>query len=404
MRVLMLHNAYLLPGGEDISTRMEADLLRDAGCSVALCEEHNERVAEIGVVNAAARTIWSTESYARIRAQLRGARYDIVHVQNFFPLISPAAYYAARAEGVPVVQSLRNYRLLCPGGSFLRQGRVCEDCLGKPVALPGILHACYRGSRAATATIAAMITTHRVLGTWHHLVDAYIALSDFGRRKFAQGGFPIDKFHVKPNFVYPDPGNADGSGGYALFVGRFDRQKGIETLLSAWEIVGNLGVLKLAGDGPLSESVRTVAARIPTIEWLGRTTIPETYDLMGRAAFVIFPPVTYESFGRVAIEAFAKGTPVIASDIGPMSELVDDGITGLLFPAGDASTLAALAIWAFGHAREMSAMRAHARARYEARFTSERNLRLLLDIYEAAIDGRRAKPRPRGWRTGQNHA
>lgn len=394
LRVLMLHNRYLLPGGEDISVAMEARLLRDAGLDVELWEENNTRIEQLGSLRTAGRTIWSAEMYARIRAVLRSSRYQIVHVQNFFPLISPAVYYAARSQGVAVVQSLRNYRLMCPGGSFLRDGRVCEDCLGRSFALPGIVHGCYRRSRAATATVAAMLTAHRAMGTWRNAVDGYIALSQFGRRKFIEGGLPADRIFVKPNFVYPDPGPGAGGDRFALFVGRLDSQKGVETLLSAWEKIGDRVDLKIVGDGPLADRVREAASRIPSIEWLGQRTIADTYELMGRALFVVFPPIAYESFGRVIVEAFARATPVIASDIGPTTELVDDRRTGLLFPPGDAVALADRIAWAAAHDAELQAMRPRARAKFEDEFSSDSNLAMLLEIYAAAIASRQGRAAP----------
>jgi hypothetical protein len=175
MRILSVHNHYQIRGGEDESCQSEERLLRDMGHQVDLYKEDNERVATIGKMRLAFRTVWSVETYQALSSQLTERTYDVVHVQNFFPLISPSVYYAAKTKGIPVVQTLRNYRLLCPNAQFFREGRVCEDCLGQFVPLPGVIHACYRESRAATAAVAAMLTVHRAMGTWHNLVDIYIA-------------------------------------------------------------------------------------------------------------------------------------------------------------------------------------------------------------------------------------
>jgi len=252
------------------------------------------------------------------------------------------------------------------------------------------MHACYRDSRAATATVATMLAIHRIVGTWAREVDAYIALSHFGRRKLIDGGLPAERIFVKPNFVHPDPGPGRGDRDFALFVGRLDRQKGVETLLSAWSRIGERFDLKIVGDGPLSDRVREAAARMPSIEWRGQVSLSETYELMGQAAFVVFPPIAYESFGRVAIEAFARGAPVIASDIGPMTELIEQERTGLLCPPGDSAALADRILWAISHPAALRAMRARARAAFEERFSATRNLDLLLDVYAAAMARRAA--------------
>src|SRR5206468_2050887 len=170
--------------------------------------------------------------------------------------MSPAAYYAARAEGAAVVQTLHNYRLLCPSATFFREGRVCEDCLGKFAPWPGVVHACYRNSIRASAAVAAMITIHGAAHTWERSVDRYIALTQFSRGKFIAGGLPADRICVKPNFVSPDPGPGAGRGGYALFVGTLVEGKGVLTMLRAWERLPRNLELKLIGDGPLADDVQ----------------------------------------------------------------------------------------------------------------------------------------------------
>ena len=209
-------------------------LLGENGCEVDYYEEDNERIKNTALLRVAAETTWSQASYRKIRRQLQAWPYDVVHVQNFFPLISPSVHYAARAEGIPTIQSLRNFRLLCPQATFFREGKVCEDCLGKSVPWPGVMHACYRQSRPATGALAAMLGVHRALGTWSRLVDVYIASSEFARDKFIEGGLPAERIVVKPNFVHPDPGLGRGDGGYALFIGRLSPEKGIGTLLATW--------------------------------------------------------------------------------------------------------------------------------------------------------------------------
>jgi glycosyltransferase involved in cell wall biosynthesis len=383
MRILSVHNTYQIRGGEDESRESEERLLREQGHQVEVYEEDNDRVKQLNPAELALKTVWSSEAYQSTRQRLKTDRYDLIHVQNFFPLISPSVYYAAKAEGVPVIQTLRNYRLLCPNALFFREGKVCEDCMGKPFPYPGIVHGCYRESRVASAGTASMITVHRAMNTWEKMVDKYITLTEFARQKFIQGGLPADKIVVKPNFVHPDPGACESSGGYALYVGRLSVEKGLDTLLAAWEKLRSPIPLKIVGDGPLSGEVKAVAKRVPEIEWLGRQPMKEVHRLMGEAMFLVFPSKWYETFGRVAVEAFAKKTPVIASNIGAIAELVESGKTGLHFRPGDAEDLAAQVEWALVNPKELTRMAKEARAEFENKYTAERNYELLMQIYES---------------------
>lgn len=382
MRILSIHNNYQIRGGEEESREAEENLLREMGHQVDVYEESNDRVATISPLKVAFKTVWSTEAYKIVKKRLAEVNHDILHVQNFFPLISPSVYYAARSQGVPVIQTLRNYRLLCPNALFFRDGQVCEDCLGKAIPYPGVVHACYRGSRPASVAAATMLTVHRAMQTWTEKVDRYITLTEFARQKFIQGGLPAEKIVVKPNFIHPDPGFGSGEGGYALFVGRLSVEKGLDTILAAWEILGSQIPLKIIGDGPLADQVSKAVERLPKVEWLGRRTMTEVHQLMGEATILIFPSKWYETFGRVAVEAFAKGTPVIAANIGAIAELIDDNCTGLHFRPGDPEDLAAKVEWALSHPRELACMRHEARAEFEAKYTAAESYRRLMEIYK----------------------
>jgi glycosyltransferase involved in cell wall biosynthesis len=384
MRILNVHNRYQIRGGEDEVCDAEARLLRRMGHTLDLYEEHNDRVAEIGAARTAIRTVWSNPAHHTLQKILSEHPYDLVHVHNFLPLISPAVYYAAKDHGVPVVQTLHNYRLLCPNALFFRNGQVCEDCLGKFIPWAGVQHACYRESRAATGAVAVMLTAHRALSTWNNAVDLYIALTDFARKKFIEGGLPAEKIKVKPNFVDPDPGVGQGQGGYALFVGRLSVEKGLDTLLAAWELLGSQIPLKIVGEGALSSEVQAICQKLPQVEWLGRKPIEQVYQLMGEAMVLVFPSKWYETFGRVAIEAFAKGTPVLAADIGAVAELVAPQQTGLLFRPGDSQDLAAKMEWLLNHPAELAQMRREARREYEAKYTAAKNYDQLMEIYSQA--------------------
>lgn len=383
--LLLVHNYYQQPGGEDQVFAAEAALLEHHGHKVHRYTVHNDQVSTYSKVALARATIWNADSYDKLRHLIRQVRPDVMHVHNTLPLISPAAYYAAKDEGLAVVQTLHNYRLMCPASTFLRNGQICEDCSGKFFPWPGVIHACYRQSYAASGAIAAMLAIHQGRGTYRTVVDHYIAMTDFGRRKFIESGFPEEKVVVKPHFVEPDPGPGSGGGRYALFAGRLVPEKGVETLLQAWERVSYRLPLKIVGDGPLAPKVAKAAAKNTSITWLGQRAKGEVLALMGEASIVVVPSLWYETFGLVAIEAFAKGTPVIASAIGAIAEVVEAGRTGFHFRPGDAEDLAVQIEWAVTHPLKLAQMRREARAEYDAKYTAESNYPQLVEIYREAL-------------------
>lgn len=384
MRVLLVHNHYRQPGGEDVAFAAECALLRRHGHEVFELREHNDRIAEIGRLRLAAGTVWSRKARAQLSALLRTVRPEVVHFHNTFPLISPSAYAACREASVPVVQTLSNYRLLCPGANFVRGGRPCEACTRHALPWPAVVHRCYRDSLAATATVSAMLSVHRTARTWTRLVDVFVTPTEFARRKFIEGGIPADRVRVKPNFVWPDPGAGRHDGGYALYAGRLSPEKGVETLVEAWRRLGaDAPPLRVVGAGPLETVVADRAG--PRIEFLGWRPREEVLALMQSAALLVFPSECYESFGLALAEAFATGLPVVASRLGAMAEVVAHGRTGLLFDAGDADDLATQVRRAFADPEALAAMGCAARAEYEARYTAERNHALLMEIYRAAL-------------------
>jgi glycosyltransferase involved in cell wall biosynthesis len=380
-----VHNHYQQAGGEDEVFLGEARLLEQQGHEVTRYVAHNDRVASIGRLALAAGTIWNRESQREIRALIRAERPDVVHVHNTLPLISPSVYFSAAAEGVPVVQTVHNYRHLCANGLLLRDGAPCHDCVGRRVGLPGIVHACYRESRAATAAVVAMTGVHRALGTWARRIAVYIALTEFARARLVEGGLPAERIVVKPNFVDPDPGVGRGAGGYAVFVGRLAPEKGVRTLVAAWRALGAALPLRIVGDGPLAPEVARAAAEVPGVTWLGRLPPTEVLALVRDAACLVCPSEWYETFGRVIVEAFAGGTPVVASNIGALAELVRPGETGLLFPPGDPAGLAAAVRELLADLPRLARMRVAARAEFERQFTAERNYEMLVEIYGRAI-------------------
>lgn len=400
MKILVCHNIYQRPGGEDQVFADETALLEAHGHEVVRLTVHNDDVTGRGKIGLAVDTLWNREMYRRVRATVERERAEVVHFHNTFPLLSPAAYAAARHGGAAVVQTLHNYRLLCPGSLFLRDGKVCEDCLGRRVPLPAVRHKCYRNDRAASAVTVVMLTTHRALGTYQRSVDLYIALTEFSRNKFIEGGLPGERIVVKPNFVGTDRGVGDGAGdeqgAFGLYVGRLDEGKGIEVLLSAWSKVPGTPRLKILGDGQLAPLVRAAAERDPRIEWLGRRPIDEVYRTMGEAAFLVMPSVWYEAMPRTLVEAYSKGTPILGSRLGAMAELIEPGQTGLHFTSGSADDLAGQVSWAFQHPHKMLGMRAIARRTYEQKYTADENYRQLRACYETALERRSPNRHPSG--------
>lgn len=384
MNILLVHNFYQQPGGEDQVFAEEGALLERHGNTVSRFTMDNDAIAQLGKVELARKTIWNKQSQQLLRDKIREIRAEVVHFHNTFPLISPAAYYTAHEEGAAVVQTLHNYRLLCPAATFYRDGGVCEDCLKRAIPWPGVLHKCYRDNRSASAVTAAMLAIHRAKGTWSREVDRYIALTKFAADKFIEGGIPSNKIVVKPNFVDPDPGISDGSGGFFLFVGRLTVEKGISTLLKAWESMQNPVGLKVIGDGPLRKEVEAAAARCATIEYLGRQPPPTVYNMMGSAKALVFPSEWYEGQPRTIIESLAKGTPVIASRLGSMPELVEHGRTGLLFEAGKGDELARQVSQLCADGTNIASMRQAARQEFELRYTAQQNYPLLMEVYRQA--------------------
>jgi glycosyltransferase involved in cell wall biosynthesis len=391
MKILLCHTYYTQRGGEDRSFEEERELLRGAGHEVIEYVQHNDAMNAMGRVAAAATTVWNRRAAADVAELVRTRTPDVVHCTNTFPLLSPAVCRAAHRGGAAVVQALRNYRLLCAGSYLLRDDRPCEDCIGRSVPWPAVVHRCYRDSAAASAAVAAMQVVHRAAGTWRRHVDAFFTLTEFARGKFLAAGFPADRVHVKYNSVHPDPGVGDGAGGFFAFAGRLSPEKGVATLLKAWRLDATLPPLKVIGDGPLAPQVAAAAADDPRIEWLGHRTEADVHGIFGRAMGVIVPSVWYETFGRTIAEAFAGGTPVIASRLGAMAELVADGRTGWLFAPGDAANLArAVAACRDTEDGPRATLRVAARAEYERQFTPMSNYRRLLEIYELALATARA--------------
>lgn len=379
MKILIAHNAYRLAGGEDAVVEAEATLLREHGHQVVLYRRHNNELQSMSSANAAASAIWSYRSSAEMADLCTRFAPEIIHVHNTFPLMSPSILWTAAKKRIPVIQTLHNFRLLCPQAMFLRDGKVCEDCLGK---LPwrGVTRKCYRQSALQSAVAATVLVTHRALRTYHGRISRFVALSTFARDKLISGGLPAERFRIKPNFVRSDrmPCWSQRSGG--LFVGRLSAEKGLDVLANAIHMSGSTDI-SVVGSGPLENFAQNAFGN----RYLGPQPREHVLDLLHKVRYLVAPSTCYETFGLALIEAFACGTPVIASRHGAFAELVNDGVNGLLFSPGDARDLADKIAWAESHPDKLLEMGRVARRDYEAKYTPKRNYDVLMDIYEDAI-------------------
>lgn len=382
LRVLVAHNAYQQRGGEDSVVDAESALLASRGHEVHRYTRHNDELKELSALSAAAQMLWSKRTVMEAQKLFDEYRPSVLHVHNTFPLMSPALYWAAAKSGVPVVQTLHNFRLHCPQAMYLRNGAICEDCLGK-VPWRGAVRGCYRGSKAQSTALTGMLLTHRILGTWETKVTRYIALNEFCRDKFVAGGLPADRIVIKPNFVdFPAPESESRSG--FLFVGRLSVEKGVKVLVDASQRVAEI-VVKVAGTGPESGLLDLN----PAIQRLGHLAGDQVRKEMAGSLALVLPSIWYENFPMTLVEAMGCGLPIIASRIGALASLVEDGVTGLLFAPGDAADLAEKMRWANANPEAMAAMGRAARQRYEENYTAARNYEQLVAVYKDAIAAHR---------------
>lgn len=383
MKIVLCHNYYQCRGGEDVSFEVDVQMLRDYGHDVATLTRDNATLNGSSRLRAAKHAVWNAETEAEARDLIRDFQPDILHCNNLFPQISPSVYRAANQAGVPVVQAIRNYRYFCPSATMYRDGRVCTDCLRKPIAYPAVLHACYRDSRAASAVVAGMHAFHRATGTWRSRVDAFFTPSQFAKNICVEAGIAEDQIRVRTNFIFPDLGPGDGGGGFALFVGRLSREKGTETLADAWDHHNPQLPLKIVGGGE-SERLARLAERNPRVELLGFQPQEQVLELVGQANCLLFTSRWYETFGRTIAEAFSRGTPVVSSRLGVMADHIRDGENGLFFPAGDAAALAACVDRIAKDPPGAKRMRERARQDYLKSFTRQQSYDQLVGVYETA--------------------
>jgi glycosyltransferase involved in cell wall biosynthesis len=384
VRILILHSRYLSgqTSGENRVVEDEARLLAEAGHEVRTWTPAPSDPQDFGAARLGTRAIWSRDAAKEVRQLVRNQRSEIVHCHNLFPLLSPAVISAASAEGAAVLMTLHNYRLLCLPATFLRDGQTCEDCLGH---LPwrGVIHGCYRDSRLGSGALASSLAVHRAVRTFTR-VRLYLAVGRFVRDKYVQAGFPEDRVAVKPSFVAAAP-RRQGPGDYFLFLGRLSQEKGLKTLLAAWSRSPER--LVVAGDGPERALLRDSAS---TVDYRGSLPAAEIPSLLSRARALLLPSLSYEGAPRVVLEAYASGVPVLASRLGGLPELIEDGSSGVLVRPGDVAAWAA-AVERLTEDTEAERMGERAWRLWQERYSPERGLENLEAAYRASL-GRVPRP------------
>jgi glycosyltransferase involved in cell wall biosynthesis len=389
MKILVMHNSYQQLGGEDVVFEQERRLLQQHGHDVVAYRRTNHEIEQFSMferLGLVTRIISANDSKREIGEILASFKPDLVHAHNTFMMISPSVYEACAEAHVPVLQTLQNYRILCPAAQLFRDGQVCQECTEHGL-LRSVWHGCYRDSRTATAAVALMLKTHRKRRTWTEAVTGYVVATEFAREKFIEGGLPAEKIYVKPNFVDPDPGERSCAGDYALFVGRLSPEKGLSTLLAGWTRLSTSIPLVIAGDGPLRSTLEAEVAknRLRQVTFRGQLSANETRAAMKQAAFLVLPSLWFEGFPMVLAESLACGTPVLGSRLGAMQEIITDGRTGLHFTTGDSADLTQKVEWAWNHPSQLAEMGREARRDYESLYTPEMNYSLLMAIYQQVV-------------------
>lgn len=397
MKVLQLHNLYRIGGGEDAVVHRERMLLQQHGHPVVALERSNAETDQWPAWRRARMltdTFFSADSYRMIREICRRERPDVAHVHNVFFLLSPSVYYALDREGVPIVQTCHNFRFLCPNAIFYTGGGLCERCLTGNY-LHAVLHRCYHDSAAQSLALAASLAWHRYAGHWWNRIDAFIVLSQFSRQKLIQGGLPEERVFLKPHFLDSNTAPPAGSGDYAVVMGRLHHEKDVQTAVEAFRHLPALKLLVL-GEGPLMEPLKALAGRLGlrNVEFRGFVGGAARFEILRNAKFLVLPSRVYENFSVSVLEAYAMGKPVVASRIGAIAEMVQEGVTGLLFEPCQPDDLARKIHQLLDQPERVIELGRAARAHFECHFTADTNYQQLMDIYDFAR--RRRESRGKG--------
>ena len=385
-KVLQVHNYYQLPGGEDTVVANEKRLLEENGHEVIQYTRHNSELNNLNVMQKLLlpfSTVFNLRTYREVKRIIREEKIDIVHVHNTLNRISPAVYYAALHCGTPVVQSVHNFRLICPGATFYRDGQICEECLKKGLGC-ALKHKCYRGSFAQTLACVVSTLIHRSTGIYKKL--HYICLTEFNKEKLLNlKQLRPEQISIKPNFVKSAPTccSAEQRTEQMVFVGRLEKLKGVDLLLEAWKILGqDAPELLLCGTGPLEDwCAAFIRENNLNVTMKGFVPNEEVRHLIGTSRALILPTQCYETFPMTIAEAYAEGAPVITGNMGNAGDLVDEGVTGIHYQYNSPQALAE----AVARFQTTCTSRYHenAREKYDRLYYPEANYACLAGIYDA---------------------
>jgi len=382
MRILIAHNFYSSrgPSGENAVVQNEVALLRAGGLQVELLAVHSDNIDERGLRNTAALAaapIRHSAGVAATKAAIQRFQPDILHVHNVYPLLSPAVVHLARRYGVPVVQTIHNYRHRCMNGLLFRDGHPCMECVDAGSAGPGIRHACYRNSRPQSVAMGVGLTWHR--NTWRNL-DHYIALNEFVKAFLEGNGVPADRITVRPTYIADAGAPVESTSSDVLFVGRLEQAKGILLLLESWSASDAQGrTLHIAGSGPAESEVRRAAAVDPSITYHGTLPRDAVQHLMDQCSLIALPSQSLEAGPLVLVEALSRGRPLVCNDVGGLRAMVGDA--GLVVEPTVQAWVKALRI----DEADLSLMKVAARRRYLDRHTPEQALGASLAVYQRAL-------------------
>jgi len=398
MKILIVHNAYPDYGGEDTVVANEIAMLEKHGCVVVPWIVPTEEGGILNLIRCGLSAVWNPFAARKLHTLLKRERPDIVHCHNTFPLLSPSIFAACHDAGIPVVQTIHNYRHICPAGGFFRNGGICEECIGKTFPLPVLKHGCYRGSRVASAVPAMTAYVQRIRHTFERDVDALIALNVFEKDKLIAGGIPADRIVIKPNFcLEPDREEERPPAGdepfTVCFAGRFSEDKGIPVLLTAWQrFVDSLPAgnqpparLLIAGCGELEADVSAASSQHASINYLGSLSHRKAVEMIRQSDVLVCPSLWYEGMPMTLLEAFSVGTAVLASRIGGLPEMVEEGKNGFLFQPGNAQELEVHLQRLYTSPELRRDMGQCARKIYLDRYSEPVNFPLLENIYRETI-------------------
>jgi glycosyltransferase involved in cell wall biosynthesis len=389
MKILLCHNFYRKFGGEDSAVIALKQILESKGFSVVFYSRDNKETSRYSLAQKLflfPNTFFSLRTYRDIKKIATEFKPDVAHIHNTFPLISPSIYSALKRAKIPIVQTIHNFRFLCPNGQFYSKGEICERCKNGNY-ISAIVRKCYRSSYILSFLYAASIWLHRILGTFSKKVDKALCLSDFTASKLTERLFCPGKTVVISNFLNADFTSDCHREKYAVFIGRLSKEKGLLTLIRAFEGIKEFN-LKIMGDGPMAEQLKEYVRRnkISNVELLGFIDGGKRFEILKKAMFSIIPSEWYENQPMAVLEAFAFGVPVIASKIGSLEEIVEDGKNGLLFQMGNSNDLRDKIKHFIDNTGKRMICSEYARYCAETKYSAETNCSKLLKIYKEVIE------------------